>query len=632
MNDLFKKMDIKTEDIKIPEKIVDQWQELLDMFVQFYGVQDILINNYQAPYLEVKKASSNPDNLFFEGEQFKLEGLYCEDVIESKSSLEVKNAAEIKKWKNSIYMENGLVAYLGYPILWPNGEVYGTICLHDNQKRDFSSQLKKQLKFVKDLVENNLKSLYQSQINYNLNQYYSKMVDSLPAGIMIINQKGQILKVNDAIESMTGYSKDELVGNSIFETVVLAENIEKAKKDIQKIISGKTLTHEVITSKKNGETSYSRMHEKRIKLPNGESGIISIQSDVTDKVESENKIKYASYHDSLTDLYNRSYIEKQIQKINREEKLPLAVIMADLNALKLINDSYGHHQGDKLIIKTAKILKSSCRGEDLIARWGGDEFVIILPQTDLKAVKKVVQRIDRKIADEYLNFENGNKLPLSTALGYAVKKYNYQDFFDILNEAESKMYKNKLTESRNIKNRIVSTLLKSLDKKSQETADHAKRMIATAKKFAEALNLSQAEMEKLISAAELHDIGKTVIPERILNKKGKLSDKEWQEVKTHSAVGHRILNATEDYSHISEDVLSHHEHWDGSGYPRGLKGEKIPLLARIIAIIDAYDVMTHDQVYKKAVTKEEALKEINSCVGTQFDPELADVFVKIFSD
>ncbi|ODS51012.1 MAG: diguanylate cyclase and metal dependent phosphohydrolase, partial [Halanaerobium sp. 4-GBenrich] len=157
MNDLFKKMDVKTEDIKIPEKTVDQWQELLDMFVQFYGVQDILINNYQAPYLEVKKASSNPDNLFFEGEKFKLEGLYCEDVIESKSSLEVKNAAEIKKWKNSIYMENGLVAYLGYPILWPNGEVYGTICLHDNQKRDFSSQLKKQLKFVKDLVENNLK-------------------------------------------------------------------------------------------------------------------------------------------------------------------------------------------------------------------------------------------------------------------------------------------------------------------------------------------------------------------------------------------------------------------------------------------------------------------------------------------
>jgi len=157
-------------------------------------------------------------------------------------------------------------------------------------------------------------------------------------------------------------------------------------------------------------------------------------------------------------------------------------------------------------------------------------------------------------------------------------------------------------------------------------------MIATAEKFAEALNLSQAEIEKLILAAELHDIGKTVIPERILNKKGKLSDKEWQEVKTHSAVGHRILNTTEDYSHISEDVLSHHEHWDGSGYPRGLKGEKIPLLARIIAIIDAYDVMTHDQVYKKAVTKEEALKEINSCVGTQFDPELADVFVKIFSD
>ncbi|PTX17488.1 PAS domain S-box-containing protein/diguanylate cyclase (GGDEF) domain-containing protein [Halanaerobium congolense] len=632
MNDLFKNINIKTDEIEIPKKNVQHWQELLDMLVEFSGAQDALINEYQAPYLKVKKASSNLGNLFAEEDKFELEGLYCAEVIESRSNLEVRNAAEINKWKNSIYMENGLIAYLGYPILWPDGEVYGTICLHDNQKRNFDSKIKKQLEFVKDLIENNLKNLYQSQINYYLNQYYSKMIDILPVGIMVINQKGEILKANDAVQEMTGYNKEELVGKTIFETLVLEKNIDKAKRDIQKIISGEILTHEVMTLKKDGEIGYSCMHEKIIELPNGEIGIISIQSDVTDKVESENKIKYASYHDSLTDLYNRSYIEKKIQKLNREDKLPLAVIMADLNALKLVNDSYGHHQGDKLIIKTAEILKNSCREEDLIARWGGDEFVILLPQTNQQAVKKIVKRIDQNIAAEYLKFENGNKLPLSAALGYSVKNYSYQDFFDILNEAESKMYKNKLTESRDVKNKIVTTLLKTLDEKSQETADHAKRMTAAAEKFAEALNLSQDEVDKLLLAAELHDIGKTVIPASILNKKGKLTESEWQEVKTHSAVGHRILNATEEYFHISEEVLAHHEHWDGNGYPRGLKGEDIPLIARIIAIIDAYDVMTNDQVYKKALKKEEALEEIKACAGTQFDPFLVEVFVKTFLD
>jgi diguanylate cyclase (GGDEF)-like protein/PAS domain S-box-containing protein len=632
MENLFEEIAIDIRKINIPKKIVDQWQELLDMLVEISKSQDALINNFQSPFLEVTKASLNSENQFSEGDKFILEGLYCADVIESKSSLEVKNAAKIKKWKNSIYMENGLISYLGYPILWPNGEVYGTICIHDKQERNFSQQIKRQLELIKNLIENNLEILYQDKINQNLNQYYSKMIDSLPVGIMIIDQDGQILKVNAATTDMTGYVKEKLEGSSIFETVVVEENIEKAKNDIQKILSGKILTHDVTTSKKNGEIGYSRMHEKKIKLPNGRTGIISIQSDVTDKVESENKIKYASYHDSLTDLYNRSYIENKIQTLNNEGKLPLALIMADLNALKLINDSYGHHEGDKLIIKAAEVLKACCRNDDIIARWGGDEFVILLPETDQKAVEKIVNRINKKLANEYLEFEDGSKLPLSIALGCGVKEYRYQDVFDVLNEAESKMYKNKLTASRDIKSKIVKTLLKTLSEKSQETTDHSKRMIDTAQKFAKALNLGQSEIDKLTLIARLHDIGKTVIPEKTLKKNGKLTEAEWQEIKSHSAVGHRILNATEEFSHISEDVLSLHEHWDGSGYPRSLKGEEIPFLARMISIVDAYDVMTHDQVYKDAVSKEDALKEIRACAGTQFDPKLAASFTKIMSE
>jgi putative nucleotidyltransferase with HDIG domain len=201
----------------------------------------------------------------------------------------------------------------------------------------------------------------------------------------------------------------------------------------------------------------------------------------------------------------------------------------------------------------------------LIARWGGDEFVILLPETDKESAKKVVKRINKKIANTFLEFEDGSKLPLSAAVGYGVKKHYFEDVFKILDDAESQMYKNKLTESRSIKSNILNTLLKTLSEKSQETSSHSNRMAELARKLAESIDLNQNQLNKLTLIAKLHDIGKTVIPEKILNKKDKLTAAEWKEIKTHPAVGNRILNATEEFSHISEEVLSHHERWDGTG-------------------------------------------------------------------
>jgi diguanylate cyclase (GGDEF)-like protein len=392
------------------------------------------------------------------------------------------------------------------------------------------------------------------------------------------------------------------------------------------------MIHELPSASGSGEERFIRLQERKITLPNNEVGIISIQSDITDKIKSEEKIKYASYHDSLTDLYNRSYLENKIQNLNQENRFPVALIMADLNGLKLVNDTYGHNEGDKLLKKMAAILKDSCRDSDLIARWGGDEFVILLPETDSEAVKKIIERINKKIADTFLEFEDGSRLPLSAALGFGVKKHYFEDVFEILDEAESKMYKNKLTESRSIKSNILNTLLKTLSEKSQETSSHSERMAELATKLAEKIGLTKSEINKLTLIAKLHDIGKTVVPEKILNKKDKLTEAEWKEIRTHPAVGHRVLNATEEFSHISEEVLSHHERWDGSGYPRGLKEEEIPLLARIIAIVDAYDVMTEEQVYKEAISKAEALKEIEAEAGSQFDPKLAADFIELMAE
>jgi len=632
MDDIIERLEIKTKEIEIPEKTTKQWQKLLELLVEKAAAKDALLTEYDKPFLKVFKISQKGERLFSEGDSFKLSGHYCQNVIENKKAMEVQNAAEDPDWEEAPELELGLNAYIGQPILWPTGEVFGTICIHDKQERKFGEEVKKLLQFSRDLIENSLEIFYQNNLNNNLRHYFSELIDILPVGVMIEDENGIILKVNRAMEKISGYSKDELLNRTVFETVV-PDNQEKIARDnIKKILNGEVMMHELPSANSSGEERFIRLQERKIRLPNNEEGIISIQSDITDKIKSEEKIKYASYHDSLTDLYNRSYLEKEIQSLNQDNKLPLALIMADLNGLKLVNDTYGHHEGDKLLQKLAKILKKSCRDNDLIARWGGDEFVILLPETDKKSTKKVVKRINKKIANTFLEFEDGSKLPLSAAVGYGVKKHYFEDVFKILDDAESQMYKNKLTESRSIKSNILNTLLKTLSEKSQETSSHSNRMAELARKLAESIDLNQNQLNKLSLIAKLHDIGKTVIPEKILNKKDKLTAAEWKEIKTHPAVGNRILNATEEFSHISEEVLSHHERWDGTGYPRGLKEEEIPLLARIITVVDAYDVMTTKLVYKEAISKKEALKEIAENAGTQFDPKLAQIFVDLMTD
>jgi len=336
------------------------------------------------------------------------------------------------------------------------------------------------------------------------------------------------------------------------------------------------------------------------------------------------RIEKLTYKDSLTGLYNRRYFEEEMERLDTKRQLPISIIMADINGLKIINDSYGHEKGDHMLIETGKILKEELRDEDILARHGGDEFTILLPQTSYQEAEIIVSRLKEK------NNKNSKEgITISFSLGMATKVDDKQDIKEILKKADDDMYRNKLSESRSNKNKIVRNLLNTLDAKSAETKEHALRMTRLARDLGEKLNLSISEINNLSLLATLHDIGKTTISEDILTKKGELTDKEWEIIKEHPARGYKIASASEEFITVAEDILHHHEHWDGGGYPDGLKGEEIPYLARIISIIDAYDVMTNDRPYSKAISKKEALAEIKSCAGTQFDPEFAQAFIEL---
>ena len=359
--------------------------------------------------------------------------------------------------------------------------------------------------------------------------------------------------------------------------------------------------------------------------------LLSIFTDVITSAFSKHidykKIEKLTYKDSLTGLYNRRYFEEELKRLDTKRQQPISIITADINGLKIINDSLGHKKGDELLKKSAEILKEATRDEDILARQGGDEFVILLPQTEKKEAEKIIKRIknENKLTKE-------DKLTVSIALGNATKNNINQDIYEILKKADNNMYQNKLSESSSTKSKIVQSLVNTLEVKSNETKEHTHKMTELAINFGKELMLSNSELNRLSLLSTLHDIGKITISENILKKPGKLTDAEWEAIKEHSERGYKIANSSEEFALIAEEIFTHHERWDGNGYPRELEKKEIPYLARIISIIDSYEVMISGRPYKKAMTKEKAIEEIESCAGGQFDPELAAEFIEMIKN
>ncbi len=403
-----------------------------------------------------------------------------------------------------------------------------------------------------------------------------------------------------------------------------SRSLEKSREKIAEALEADGHIHfEWVHRRKNGETFSTEVMLKTYSL-DGKNVVQGTIRDITSRKQAEQKLIYMSYHDSLTGTYNRSYLDIEISRLDTKRQLPISIIMADLNGLKLINDTYGHTTGDEALKKTSVILQRSCRQEDIIARWGGDEFVIFLPQTDAEEALMISKRIT-----SYCNDIHVEEIPVSMALGVATKTSETGTLTETLREAENNMYKQKLTESRSAKNALLKTLLKTLSEKSFETEAHTLRMQAIAQKIGESLELPDAEINRLNLLITLHDIGKINISEDILTKKEALTPEEWKIIKKHPEIGYRIARATEEFTHVADDILAHHECWDGTGYPRGLKSRAIPLLARITAIADAVEVMSYGRPYKSALSSDQIEAELKKCAGKQFDPGLVEIYLSL---
>lgn len=354
-----------------------------------------------------------------------------------------------------------------------------------------------------------------------------------------------------------------------------------------------------------------------------ENEIMYLPYRVTDLYDQLNKVKYLNQHDILTGLYNRTYYEQKLYEMVRKNAFPLTVIVSDINGLKLINDSFGTKEGDNLILQYSELLKATDVDFDLISRTSGDEFAMILPYTDKNSAKVLVDGLLLQCSEI---FTNG--IPLSVSFGIGTMNSETDSLSEVLKIAEDDMYQHKLYNSASKKDNTIVIINSTLQAKNPREQLHSNRVAELCEKTAKHLNMSMAEQSKLKTAGLLHDIGKIGIPENLLNKCGSLTESEYAEICKHPEIGYRILEASGNLKQISEYILAHHEKWDGSGYPRGLKGNEIPLEARIIAIADTFDAITSERSYREALPIEYAIAELVRCKGSHFEPTLVDLFIE----
>ncbi|MCR4426527.1 MAG: diguanylate cyclase [Firmicutes bacterium] len=440
--------------------------------------------------------------------------------------------------------------------------------------------------------------------------------------IYIKDRSGRYLHVNPAMTKMFGMPEASFLGRT--EDELLGPDSSPRELSVNGSANPKFALREYSRTIKGKPRTFSLI-EAPLLGANGEIiGVCGIARDITERKQAEEQIRYLSYHDKLTGLYNRAYAEEVLVQLSKEDCLPLSLVMMDVNGLKLVNETIGHHQGDRLLANVARTLTKICREQDVVARWGGDEFVLILPHTSPNVAAEMCEQIQETLA-------RSTPGPVQLTVSFGVADLTVPDrcVNAVLAEAENRMYRHKLTHPQSVRSSLISSLRKTLEEKTHETEEHAARLEKMAVRIGRELGLSLSELNDISLLCVLHDIGKIAIPDSILNKPEPLTSAEWEIMKRHPEIGARISGCSSDLHHLSPAILAHHERWDGTGYPFGMRGESIPLISRIVAIVDAYDVMTHPRPYKAAMTEQEALAELKRCAGTQFDPSLVPVFLHV---
>lgn len=463
------------------------------------------------------------------------------------------------------------------------------------------------------------------------------IVDKITDIVILADSKGIVTGTNRRGAEMLDYQDADLVGKHL--DMIIDLNLGALLQMVQSgnnYASGEALHCKTST----GFTIPVGIYASPVKDQTGDIvGIVivvqdktlvnELQNEISERNLKERQLKYMSLHDPLTRLYNRSCFEQDLKELNSEGRSSLGIIVCDIDGLKLVNDTLGHDDGDKLLTAAADILISSLETGDKLFRIGGDEFAILSLDSSTDRLRSTCGRI-RQVVQDYNAKDPPFLLNIST--GFAMGNSSSENVTDLYKKADDNMYREKLNHYLSVQNTIIPALTKTLAARDYITEGHADRLRDLALRMGTYLGLQEDRIAVIQLLAQFHDIGKVGIPDQILFKPSDLTAKERTAMQRHSEIGYRIARSLPDLNALADLILKHHECWDGKGYPLGIKGEEVPVECRILSILDAYDAMTNDRPYRKAMTPEAARLELISHAGTQFDPTLVSLFLKMLRE
>lgn len=364
----------------------------------------------------------------------------------------------------------------------------------------------------------------------------------------------------------------------------------------------------------------------------------------------ENTLRFRKAHDlaasdPLTGLLNhraqQERLDEELMRAARHQH-PLAVIMLDLNNFKMFNDTYGHPGGDRMLRAVAEVLKHEARGSDTVGRYGGDEFMLVLPETSAEGALALIERVQSRLAVLHRELGFTEVAPLSTSAGLAVYPTDASRREELVALADAALYVSKRGGGRPVAVNegdergesgagarsgfeVLAELVRAIDAKDGYTQHHSEIVAEVALLIAEALGLSPDQHEALRVAGLLHDVGMIGVPPDVLRKVAPLTDTEWNQLREHILCGELLVRGAPELVTSIAPVMHHHERWDGRGYPRGLAGDAVPLLGRILSVSEAYAAMVQDRPRGHRLSAEEVIAQLRGGASTQFDPKLVSI-------
>lgn len=557
------------------------------------------------------------------GRQHGLDAGLVGEVYRSGKAVAVADYSTWEKRNDHPFFDN-LHAVLLIPLI-SEGRIAGTIGLAFTEP--YRMFLEKDIDLLSRSADLATIALDNARLYRNLKQSEETLRairDGLPDSLWVVDGEGRFIDFKpeqaSACLSLTGVTPGMTV-QQLFPSAIASRLIALIKLALE---SERLQVYEYSLSE-GGSTFY---FEARFTARSQDQRVLVIVRDITRRKELEMQLEYLSLRDALTGLYNRTFFEEEMQRISKSRIPYLGIILCDVNDLKFINDTLGHQAGDMVLRVMADILRSVLRPDDIVARIGGDEFAVVLPNADELILIQLKNRIQQAISD-YAATEPTT--PLSISSGYASNSGRAVSAADLFKEADNNMYREKLHCRPHTRKLIVQAVLQVLKSRDFMEDGHGDRMEQMITDLARRCGVEEHELPKLQLFAQFHDVGKVGIADSVLFKPAVYSDDERRIIQTHSEIGYRIARLSPELEPIADWILKHHEWWNGQGYPTGAKGEEIPQACRLLAVVDAFDAMTHDRVYRTIATQAEALAEIRRCAGVQFDPVVATAFVEMMS-